>query len=633
MPHKMGLRELKQKIVSANQYLLAAILISVIWSIIVLWPHLFDWYRVPIDEQTFYWMAKFQDPTLFPNEKFGQLVDVELFSRSIVLYPISLGYSVLFYLASFFVEPILFSKILGFFLLPLSLIYVFKLIKSISKSDKTAFVVSVLFVFYNLASPDSMAMASGLQRAFALVFIISYLYFLREEKYSRIAFLLPLIALIYMPTLPLIVSAYLFTFLEINNNFVISIKWQKEKMFSFLAGIVLASLIALWGFIVNHQLHISADVNTLTHDTSIFRNPTYQQGGTTPIYSFFPWVGRAGLFELNTELLNFLVLLFLGILIYFFVDEKERYAIPFEFKSLLKAGFLLYFMSLSAIFFFNSFVLYMPSRYTRTILFFVVFCFVGLNLEKLIQQILKKIQGRLKTIILIGIAILGIFAFLIALNWIKTIFWLGLGFWGVVLTIFLAINVKLFVHELKKESFDFFQLGVTGFLLLLLVFPAVKYSRLVGFGTINPTENERDLYSYVSTLPKDVTLAGSPEELTGIPLFAQRSVLFKDLRPSKSAPVIDFFDAYYAENPQDVLTFCMENEVDYLVYNTADYEIGYLKAGDFFYKPYNKHIREIVEYREEFIIPQAKKEFLSGQLGVIKCSFNSFEMKQGNNHD
>lgn len=86
-----------------NWYLLAVIILSLIWSLLVLWPKLSDYYRFPGDVRTFYWMAKFQDPALFPFDDFlahKDLVELNLWGKPLLLYPTSLGYGLLFYAAS-----------------------------------------------------------------------------------------------------------------------------------------------------------------------------------------------------------------------------------------------------------------------------------------------------------------------------------------------------------------------------------------------------------------------------------------------------------------------------------------------------------------------------------------------------
>jgi hypothetical protein len=140
--------------------------------------------------------------------------------------------------------------------------------------------------------------------------------------------------------------------------------------------------------------------------------------------------------------------------------------------------------------------------------------------------------------------------------------------------------------------------------------------------TINPSPAERDLYEFVGTLPKDVMLMGDPDVMSAIPLFSRRSVLFRALQPRRTAPILPFFDAYYAEAPASVLSFCQEYGIDYLVVNQQEFEPDYLAAGQFFYEPYNEVIAETVAARSDFRLAQIRddqKLFESDGLFVIPC--------------
>ena len=102
------------------KYLDRRIVLVAVSLLAILWlqgPRLGDEFRVDEDFRSFYWMNKFQDPALFPNDQLrGYLyTNIHLDGRELPLYFHSLGYELLFYVASFFVTPVFFSKILPFF--------------------------------------------------------------------------------------------------------------------------------------------------------------------------------------------------------------------------------------------------------------------------------------------------------------------------------------------------------------------------------------------------------------------------------------------------------------------------------------------------------------------------------------
>jgi hypothetical protein len=146
----------------------------------------------------------------------------------------------------------------------------------------------------------------------------------------------------------------------------------------------------------------------------------------------------------------------------------------------------------------------------------------------------------------------------------------------------------------------------------------------LGAQTINPSAAERDVYEFVGSLPKDAVLAGDPVVMSGIPLFSQRSVLFRDLHPNinPNAPIyiLDYFDAQYAESGEAVLNFCQRYKISHLVLDVGDFDPDHLARGEFFYQPWNDRIVETIAGRSDFFLPQVTPVFTSGPFVVIECS-------------
>ena len=119
---------------------------------------------------------------------------------------------------------------------------------------------------------------------------------------------------------------------------------------------------------------------------------------------------------------------------------------------------------------------------------------------------------------------------------------------------------------------------VMAFLLIgtVMVVSSAGYIRTLETEPINPPEAARDVYEFVATLPKDAMFAGEPEVMTGIPAFSRRSVLIRGLFPK--GPVVQSFDAQYAESPGTVLSFCERYGVDYLVIDSKVFSPEYLAS-------------------------------------------------------
>ena len=166
-------------------------------------------------------------------------------------------------------------------------------------------------MFFNLATPDSMSVASGLQRAFALPLLIIFMYYLIEERYKIAAGLIPITALVYLPNVPLMVLTYALSMVDFGGG-KITFDLRREKVVPFGLGLLLAGVVAVWAFDVNFHISDSGGTSTLVRDVPFSENPLYQEGSATPMYIRFPWLGKAGLFDVDADALNSLVLVVLG---------------------------------------------------------------------------------------------------------------------------------------------------------------------------------------------------------------------------------------------------------------------------------------------------------------------------------
>ncbi len=594
-----------------NWHLIAAIVISLIWSFLVLWPKLTDYYRVPGDVRTFYWMAKFQDPALFPFDDFlarNDLVELNFWGSPVLIYPTSLGYGFLFYLASFIVEPFLFGKLLFFFLVPFSVMALFKLGKKITGKNQIAFILCIPFAYFNVPSSTAMSVASGLQRAFALPLLILFLYSFESKKYRLASLLIPLSALIYIPTALLIAITYLFSFVDLKKENGFSIQLDGEKIYPFFLAILLTLPIAAWVLIDWFDLLDSLTTPTLVRE---FRNLDH-------LFIGFPWLGRTSFFTKLGDAFDFLVLLFLSALIYFIFREKSLKSYPSSCWYLLLAGMFLYALSLGTILAFSSTIFYLPSRYSRLSLFLVLLIFVGINLKQFLAYVTDHFVEAIKMIMGGGVMVLVGF-FVIDHLWGETASILYATGW-IEIFVFLSIGLSFFVlyrtwSAQSRQGFNLvFPIAMAGLALLL----GVLHGRVTGFLTLNPSKEQRTLYGYVSQLPKDALLSGSPDELSDITLFSQREVLIKDLHPNRIMPIVDAMDAYYAENPAEIVKFCQRYGVDYLVRDMKDFEPSFINQGRFF-SVYNQTIQNKVMERTDFALIHVQPEFEYGALGVIEC--------------
>jgi len=393
-------------------------LLAVAWLQI---PRLADAFVVDEDFRSFYWMNKFLDPELFPNRFYGYMM-INLFGKDLIIMPKSLGYGFLFYLVSLFVTPMIFSKILPFFLMPITILYLFEFGK-LARDRRTGVALALGFLFINLASSSAISIANGLQRSFALTFIIALIYYLHRRKYRAAAVVIVISALVYPPAMVLAVATWGLFALKLNWPLQGKRSWSTGGIGSLLV-VSFLSIVILMPVLAPRFSEILAPPETAAitsqeqvldapHESPkhLWDDPRYQEGGGKPLFILFPLVGRGGLVDLGEDLINLLILSLVGALIYL-VLGRRTFDLPIEIWALFWATWLTFGLSWAALLLTNSFLLYMPSRYTRVGLFLFLFMLVFLNIVSFIKEAPSVLQRNPQKLIwaIVGVelAVLGL---------------------------------------------------------------------------------------------------------------------------------------------------------------------------------------------------------------------------------
>ncbi|MEW6717742.1 MAG: hypothetical protein AB1345_09590 [Chloroflexota bacterium] len=599
------------------------------WS---LWPQLWDGYRVPVDFQHFYWMARFQDPQLFPTDYIlsDYLLEVDIGGHSLILYPRSLGYGLLFYLFSTLISPIWLCKFLFLPLLAITAIFSFQMGAELG-DELSGLIFSVFTIFFLLASTDSISSASGLPRGFAMPLITVFLFLLRKQKYVQAGILIVLGALFYLPVLPLFFLTYFFSLFRIRPSAGFNV--SKRAMYPLILGVVLSGLVLFLMVKVEFDLSSIPSLSDLAETTALTQDPYYLPGGPAPLFTRFPWLGKAGLFDKDPDVLQALVLLVLSFLVYLVLGSSSLRRLPAGVWQLFLAGAVMFIASAVVLFRFSSFALYYPSRYSQLTIYSLLLFYVGLNWKEFLEAApgWMRRNHRLTLIILLTFAG-GVFGWL-ALFIIMPSQWTAyplLGWAGFLITGLLSVLVFSSLFYLGYFAFGEVSNVIhsprrLGKLLIVLVLgfialvPGARYLRMFTVESINPTTSERALFQFISALPEDTLIAGDPYEMTAIPLFSQRSVLFMSLFPDPHAPILAFFDAYYAEDSGVLLDFCKDQGVDYLVQDQRDFLPEFIRQEKFFFQPYNEHIVEGVRGRSDFALSNMKPVFSHSPFVVVAC--------------
>jgi hypothetical protein len=119
--------------------------------------------------------------------------------------------------------------------------------------------------------------------------------------------------------------------------------------------------------------------------------------------------------------------------------------------------------------------------------------------------------------------------------------------------------------------------------------------RLEGVG-LKDYSAYRALYRALASTPKGALIAGQPYLMDTIPTFARRRAFatYELAHPwsrgywARLKPRLhDFFQAYYAADPQVVVNFCRKYGIDFLIVDDRHFTPAFLKGGYFLF-PYDK---------------------------------------------
>jgi hypothetical protein len=619
----------------------------------VLWlqaPDLTDEFVIIEDFGSFYWMNQFQEPGLFPNDQLrgDTYTTVQFLGRDLPLYFPSLGYGLLFYLASFLASPILFAKLLPFLLASVTVWYLFAYGTSIRDRSVGA-ILAIGFLFLMLASPNSLTLVTGLQRSFALPLMIALLYHLHRRMYVAAMVVAVLGALFYPPVFLLATVTWAFSSFGRSSSAGCSSSpsdrnkvWPDadvKKSWIFLLTALVLGVVILSPVVLPRVMNAFAANEPASESGASYRyiweDPRYREGGRSALFKDFPIRGRAGLVTKKETILLLLVLLFISALICL-VLKRRAFDVPSEIWNVLKASLTLFILAWIGVYLTNSFLFYLPSRYTRIGLFLFFSMFVLLNLKASLDEGARLISQDFRNLIVM-LGVIGILAGLSfflptghrILDEFETQRLIAMLILLLTVVIIICIRNSSLLSTPNSRSSD---------LVAILFVCAAVIAGLVAWGNwsrehsgtmLDPSPDERQLLKFLQTLPKDVLLGGTPCALDSVPLLAKRQVLFNRETLSRDEELIRHaLDAYYAENPQRIIDFCQAHGVDHLVIDTHVYAKWFIDAGGIFYEPYNQQVLPLIRSRDTFVlaqVPEEAKIFQSGNLFVVPCTRDALE--------
>ena len=622
----------------------SCIVLVIISILAVLWlqaPRLWDQFQADEDFRTFYWMSKFYDSELFPNEPRPPYISFQLLSQNVIWYFPSPAYGWLFNLASFLVTPIFFVKLLPFIVMPITVWYLFKFGESV-RDRGTGLVLALSFIFLNLISSTSISVITGLQRSFATSFIIILVYYLHRQKYLSAALVALLSSLIYAPAFALGAAIWGLFALRIPG---ISLKafFVQRGGGLLLATVVLGGLILIPAFfpLVDQKSAPNgaagqeqpAEDKEPSAKESLFDSPDWQENGIHPLFYLFPLIGRGGIVHDDIDGLHLAILLALSGLIVI-VRGRRSLDLPYVVWCILGASLGMYVLAWLVVLLTHSFLLYLPSRYTQVGLFVFFVMFVSFNIRPFVPETLLLFKHHHRRLIwlIIGVEILVLgLLFLYPsertmmsgfnVKWLLGPAGLLFGVLGIMVVrkpTFSVPDLSTF-HQTRGGRYLIAVAAVIFLTGWLVYAPAISQASF-----LNPDPAERELMQFLETLPKDTLIAGTPCALGSVPLFAKRQVLFSCEKFTDDAIMREALDAYYSPDKQVVNDFCLKYDIDTLVVDSRFYSKYFLDNGLIFFEPYNQELLPRVTNQTTFAlaqVPDEAKLFQSEDLFVISCDF------------
>lgn len=505
-----------------------------------------------------YWMQQFRDSDLFRNDLLTEYTK----------YYLPWGFISLYYMLSFIIDPMVFSKFLPIILLALSSLYVFKLLKYITNSNYTGILGALISMISSAFLP---AMIGGNPRAFIYPLLFAFLYYLIKKEYLKSSIAMVLQCSFYPTVFLLAVPTYLCSFIKIGHK-KISFDKSISKIVFFILAVLVGGSILCTKYTLSYKPHIGTPITR----QQMINNPEFYKGGRLRI--------------LPTPPLPELIKHHLKETIFGYKNVREHQEILGPRKSRRAIG--------NAIIF--ALILFLLFEIVRKKIFFppeILFLFLSSVLMYKISDLLLLKLFLPNRYVGPAVRIIGIIIFTVAIGQ-------------------LIIKIK------NVRTKRVFQIAVV--ILVLLNFNTNKEANLIDMS------HNKELYGYLSSLPKDAMIAAHPLLADGIPTFALRKVFVKF---ELSLPYLDnywetikkrtfnLFDAYYSENPLSIYRFCEENEIDYLVVDKKHFTKEYLTQKKIYFEPFNTYVVNIAGKRADFAlrnIPERDKLFVKDDIFVIK---------------
>lgn len=623
---------------SSRLWFLFVVAFACLTSLWIQRPVLMDSYSIEEDARSLFWWQRLENRELFIDDplELGNVEQIDAGQIHLIVYTPSPGYSLLFQVASYLIDPILFSKLLVFPLIVASTFYLFRIGTHIGGVG-TAVTLCIAFIVFNFASTLEISAIAGLQRSFMFPLLLGLIYYLMEERFQFAAFVIFLSAALYAPTFPLAVVTYVLTLIKRTRR-----NWPIQIPRTELAYLLIASIFATLVLMpaIKKQLtepyHATqAEIVDSGERPNLLADPNFREGGRRNLFQVFPLIGRGGI-ATHVQTVIHIVLLALFALVTWRLQPKSIIVFPTTIKLLFISGLICFAAAWSIALLSGAFVFYLPNRYTRVTISLFLLIYVVVNSPNTFSLIAVTLRRQRRQLFLVTVP-LALIAALIAKygpgaeeHANNALIFRHNGTMLLLLSgVLVFLSTITFLRGKPGEASDHSSaiIGPTrrGWIILGFVFlvAALLYMRALHPSFYVASVRERQLFQFVETLPEDTLLSGSPRSISAIPIFAGRRILFSEQNPHPDQMVmLNAMEAYYSDNTTKIAAFCLEHEVDMIVVNEWDFQEERIASGRYLFEPIDGYLRSTVTTRSHFTlneIPPDKRVFEAENLFVVDC--------------
>lgn len=617
-----------------RNYLAASLGAAFLLTLWVQLPNLADPFRIEEDVRNLPWVWQLTDAQLFARFPAVQdeIIYLHIGQFNVPYVVNNPGYGLIIQLGSLLFSPLTVIKLLPFLLILTAVYYAYRLGEK-SVSPLFGAVFAITFAAINLTLHSEVSVLAGLQRSFVCPLLLAAAYYLYMEEFGKAALVVVLSAVIYIPVLPVIGITYFFYCIQWKRLRRTWREWVHWRGMGWLVTAVLFTLILMSPLLQHHLSAVftpSPGTSNSSAATSVLQNPYFSLDGPKPLFIFFPFVGRGGI--ASGPSVAIYIGLFSLFLVFNFPLLKEKFRpLPLVFTQMLFASLIAFALAWLTFLLTSQFLLYIPSRHTQSSLFIILLYWTLMNVPmatKKWAELMTAYRRQAALIIFMG-AVVGGLALLvkIAQDGFSAPLVVVLGLCGLLAVMSWYASRKRPLPNPHPASVTTIPVFVRLIIGVVALTGILSYLRAAAVPYYAPTKDERAIYQFIQTLPKEALIGGHPCTLDDIPIYSQRSILFNCEEYRASDPIVQTLDAYYSDTPERILAYCQTFGIDYLVVDTEKWLTSdRIQSGKFFYEPYASALQSELNQRQTFYlaaIPKDKQLYSAGSLYVIPCSPNT----------